>query len=415
MALLAAAATACGGEGDTQVLTAAGVDREVPKDDLVPALVRGLTVFGHALYQVAAKPAENTVMSPLSIAYAFGMARAGAVGATGAALDRTFGFPAEGPHTAFNALSRKIVTVDGPPPPPERGATRDAQDSEPAAPIVGIANGLFAQEGLPVKEPFLRTLASQYGAGVRTLDFRKDPAGIINAWADEQTAGRVKKVFDRLDPDIKLVIANAIYMKADWRYHFAEGASEQNAAFTRADGSTVRTKLMRQTESLRYAEGSGWQAVELPYAKSDLAMLVLLPRPGASPADLLAPATLQKVVAGLKPQTVSLALPPWDFGTSLDLEASLRKLGLGAMFDGGDFSGIADRMTLGQAVHRANISVDEWGTEAAAVTALGFAAAGHAGRIIDVRADRPFAFAIVHSPTAAPLFVGHVADPAASG
>jgi len=31
-----------------------------------------------------------------------------------------------------------------------------------------------------------------------------------------------------------------------------------------------------------------------------------------------------------------------------------------------------------------------------------------------VRADRPFAFAIVHQPTGAPLILGHVVDPLAS-
>jgi len=33
---------------------------------------------------------------------------------------------------------------------------------------------------------------------------------------------------------------------------------------------------------------------------------------------------------------------------------------------------------------------------------------------VEIRADRPFAFAVVHKPTQTPLFIGQVADPTAS-
>jgi serine protease inhibitor len=380
----------------------------------VDEVVRGLTAFGHALYAASAKPSVNTVISPLSVAYAFGMARAGAAGTTASGLDKVFGFPPAGPHAAFNALTTQIVTVDGVPPVPDRKAVRDAQSSKPGAPVVGVANGLFAQQGLPVKQEFLRTLAAQYGAGVRTVDFAKDAAGAINAWVDEQTAGRIDKLFERLDPATRLVIANAVYLKADWKHPFVEEPAEEDATFTRADGSTVRTKLMRQKAQLRYAAGSGWQAVELPYARSELAMWVLVPELGSSPAELLTPDTLGQAAAGLKAANVSLSLPGWDFATNLDLRSSLKTLGLKAPFEGADFSGIAEGFRIDQAVHRANITVDEWGTEAAAVTGLAHLVSAPPTPTAEVRADRPFAFAIMHGPTSTPLFIGHVADPTAT-
>ena len=80
-----------------------------------------------------------------------------------------------------------------------------------------------------------------------------------------------------------------------------------------------------------------------------------------------------------------------------------------------DFSGItgAERLAISKAVHRANITVDESGTEAAAATGIGVGpTSADAGPDVTVRADRPFAFAVVHVPTRTPLFVGQVADPA---
>ncbi|MGH3916915.1 MAG: serpin family protein, partial [Pseudonocardiaceae bacterium] len=180
------------------LLMAQGVSREASQDAPVEQTVDGLTAFGHDLYTVAADPVRNTVISPLSIGYAFAVARAGAGGQTASQLDRVFGFPATGPHAAFNDLDRQIVTAPGPPPVPSPDATRPAGEP-PAPPVVAIANGLFVQDGLPIMDGFLRTLAAQYGTGVRVF-----PAGQgaeqINAWVREQTAERIDRVFDQLDP-----------------------------------------------------------------------------------------------------------------------------------------------------------------------------------------------------------------------
>ncbi|MCG5219808.1 serpin family protein [Streptosporangium sp. KLBMP 9127] len=401
-------ATACAStESGSAVLTAEGVDRELPKNAPVAQTVQGLTSFGHALYTRTAKPGANTVLSPLSIAYAYGMARAGATDATGAELDKVFGFPAEGPHSAFNTLSKDIVTVDGPPPKPETGAERDGA-KEPAAPVVGIANGLFAQQGLKVGPDFLRTLTAQYGSGVRTVDFAGDATKTIDKWVNDQTAGRIKKLFDQLSPNTKVVLANAVYLKAEWEEPFVGDAPEKTS-FTRADGSTAPVELMKKSASFRYAEGPGWQAVELPYAKGDLAMWILLPAKGGSPGDLLKPAALSQVSTGLKETQVEVALPGWDFATNLDLKPPMAALGLKS----NDFSGITEGAQIDQAVHRANITVDEWGTEAAAVTGLAFPVMAAPSAGTKVRADHPFAFAIMHKPTSTPLFIGQVADPAA--
>ncbi|GIH90358.1 serpin family protein [Planobispora siamensis] len=412
LGLLAVAALAACGVSEPRVITAEGVGRETPAGAPVSNLQPALAAFGHRLFTAVAEPGTNTVLSPLSIAYAYGMARAGADPATGAELDEVFGFPSEGPHSAFNTLSRVITTTDGPPPVPDRDAVRDAQDpdDQPQPPVVSLGGALFVQDGLAVRQEFLRVLAAKYGTGARQVDFTGDAAGAINAWADEQTAGRIKRVFDRLDPRTKLVIANTLYLKADWALPFTDPPQE-DGSFTRADGTVVRTALMRQENEFRYASGPGWQAVELPYAESGLAMWILLPEAGGSPGDRLAPEALAKTAEGLKKTRVRVVMPRWDFSTGLDLAESLGGLGLKST----GYSGIADGLFLQQAVHRANVTVDEWGTEAAAVTGMAFAVSAPPPAEVEVRADRPFAFAIVHLPTRVPLFVGQVADPAATG
>ncbi len=388
-------------------LAAVGVQRQMPGADApLSAVTDGITAFGYALSKASAEPGRNWVSSPLSVAYAFAMARAGARGETAAQIDSVFGFPAAGLHDAFNALTRQQVTVSGP-------LTRTQDGSK--TPVVCLANGLFVAPGQHVQAPFLHTLAASYGAGVRQVQFGSPAAAqAINDWVSAQTAGRIKKLFDDLDPMTRLVLANAIYFKAGWVNRFGKSPTRQDS-FSRADGTTVQVPMMSSEEPMRYAQAAGWQAVELPYVGGRLAMWVVVPSGRGSPQDLLAPAVLAEVATGLRAESVRLSMPRWDFATDLELDKVLPKLGLTAAFldRQADFSGMIPGVFIGQAVHRANITVTESGTEAAAATGLGFPMSAPPPARVVVRADHPFAFAIVDVTTRLPLFVGQVADPSA--
>jgi serine protease inhibitor len=393
-------------------LRASGVARADPGAVSTTSLVEGMTAFGHDLYAQAASGGGNVVVSPLSIAVALSMARAGANGQTAAEIDTVMHFPPAERDAAMNALTRDLATRDTAPPRPSPSATR-AADSPPADPILTVANSLFVQQGQPIGAPFLHTLATDYGAGVRTVDFASSTATEeINAWARTQTADRIQKLFDTLDASTRLVLANAVYLKADWAVPFVE-QSTTDGPFTTAAGKQISVPMMHRGGSLGYLKTAGWQAVSLPYAGGKLAMWVIVPTGTTPLADLLAPSTLSAIGAGLQPAAVELSLPRWKSTTNLDLGAALTRLGIHAAFSSAaDFSGIAQGLFVSQAVHRATITVDEWGTEAAAVTALAMAA-GAMMIQVTVDVDHPFAYAIVHRPTGAVLFEGSVADPTA--
>jgi serine protease inhibitor len=375
-AVVVAAVAACGTASPDAAprkaseLTAAGVHREEPPADaLADATLAGMKAFGYDLFRASAEPTGNFVISPLSVAYAFAMARAGARGDTADQIDEVLRFPKDDVHAAFNAITSRLVTAPSLAPRSSPSVTKTPGQSVP--PVLSIANAMFVQEGQAVRDEFLRILASQYGAGVQAVDFTSPTAiEVTDAWVREQTADRIKNLFDDLGPDTRSVLANAVYFIGDWALPFAEDFTTTQP-FRRADGGTVEAPMMRQENDLRFATGEGWQAVELPYAESDLAMWVLVPAGHTMPAELLAPDVLADVATGLALGRVDLALPRWDFATNLDLEPSLQDLGMDLPFNpSADFSGMIPGVWIDQAVHRANITVDEWGTEAAAATGI---------------------------------------------
>jgi serine protease inhibitor len=365
------------------LLTASGVGRQQPPPGTsLDALAASVAGLGYRMRTLAGD--GNWIASPLSVAYGIAMVRAGAGDSTRTAIDRAFGFP-EDVDAALNSATARIATG----PLPGRRYS------------VCISNGLFVQRGLPVGEPFLDTLAGQYGTGVHPVDFGSgDAARVINAWVRRQTADKIKQAYRRGAGD-KAVLANTVYLHADWDHPFT-GIGDQPF---HASGGSVDVPTMRVAAELPYASGDGWESVDLPYAGSDLVMRILLPAPGGDPAELLRPPVL---AATAQPQRLELYLPKWTFSSKADL----RKLGPPELFGpGADLNGIFPGATITQAEHQAYLKVDEKGTEAAAATtmALGISAEAVPSKV--VRADRPFAFAIVHRPTGIPLFVGRVTNP----
>ncbi|TET13502.1 MAG: serpin family protein, partial [Dehalococcoidia bacterium] len=80
-----------------------------------------------------------------------------------------------------------------------------------------------------------------------------------------------------------------------------------------------------------------------------------------------------------------------------------------------DFSGMTGNRDLfiSEILHKAFVSVDEAGTEAAAATAVVMTMTAAPEEPVEVTVDRPFVFLIRDIETGTILFVGRVMDPSA--
>ncbi|WP_435362733.1 serpin family protein [Haloarchaeobius sp. DYHT-AS-18] len=409
-----------GGSGVTPGLLASDLSRDTDPDvstDTLRDQVRANTQFALDLHhnRVAEKPAENLFLSPLSISLAMAMVWAGARGDTEAQIAETLHYVSdqEDLHPTFNRLD---LALDAP------------DDAEDEAFRLDLVNALWGQTDYPIDGDYLDTIARNYGAGLRTLDFAAEPEAAretINSWVADQTEDRIEELLpqDSITDLTRLVGTNAVYFKAKWAQTFPE-ESTSNGAFTALDGTESQVPLMRHSEaSVPYAKVDGAQAIELPYEGDTASMVVVLPPEGEFEAyeHALDADGLHTLFDALEENDGRVVLPRFTFGTKVGLNQALKDLGMPDAFDHdlADFSGLVEpgtpeRLAIDDVQHESFVAVDESGTEATAATGVVVGDESAPMNPFEFVADRPFLFAIRHRETDSMVFLGRVVDAAAA-
>lgn len=376
------------------------------------ALVEGNTAFTLDLYHELQKEEGNIFYSPYSLSVALAMTYAGARGETEQQMAEALSFylSQDKLHPAFNYLDQLLAT---------RG--EDAQGKDEEGFRLNIVNDIWGQKDFSFLTAFLDTMAENYGAGLRILDFVNAPEEsrvAINDYISEQTEERIKDLIPEgmIDVMTRLVLTNAIYFNAAWQYPFSEDVTS-DGTFHLLDGGEVTVSMMHQGETLGYTAGDGYQAVELKYDGAELAMVILLPDSGQFESFEMSLDTelLNEIIDSIELKHVELALPKWEYDSSFMLKETLQAMGMPVAFtDAADFSGMTGKRDLyiDEVVHKAFVSVDEAGTEAAAASAVIMKLTAMPADVATVTVDRPFIFLIRNIETGSILFFGRVVNPA---
>lgn len=421
LALLVAGAAvvpaACGDEPSSS--GAAHVESTAPHARPTPEQASsGAAVVRNVGAQLYAPLAEsvgdaNLAYSPLSIATALGMTRAGAQGTSAEQLDALFNVQADDDvHALINGADETVRGLAGP--------VKVSDQEELGEVRIETANSLWAQSGTEFEQAFLDQLRSGYDASMWTADYKRDPEGAraaINDWVKGYTGEKIPELLQQgsVDDLTRLVLVNALWFKAPWTEKLEDLPAKP---FTTAAGKQVEPRMLK-ADSVTYRSSEDWEAVTLPYAGNKLGMTLLVPRKGklaaveeALDADLLRTAT-----TGGEPHSASVTFPRFDLDVHAELKPALKTVGVTKPFSpSSDFLPIssdpdARRLYLKDVVHQATVTVDEFGTEAAAATGAIFNTVGGFIGGHELVVDRPFLFVIHDLDTSTPLFVGRIADP----
>ncbi len=384
------------------------------------------------LHRQLATGNENLCVSPYSIESALAMTFAGADGETREEMAGVLHFPKNdnGVPASFASLQHSLEEMSAKTAELVKQSKRFGGPSEPITLV--IANRLFAQKGYDFRQAFLSVVKQNYGAGFEPIDFVADASGAtqrINKWVADQTRDRIRDLVPAgaLNETTRLVLANALYLKAPWADPFSDNATKPEP-FHIHGGASVDVPMMRKMDRhFGYAKRDRFRAVSLPYAGNDLQFLVLLPDDVNGLRALESNLTAEMLAECAKLEAreeVDLHLPKFKIELpTIALAEKFEALGMKTAFDQPRGSANFDRMAprkpndylyISQVFHKTFIAVDEKGTEAAAATAVAMMAGSARTQRpapVEVRVDRPFLYAIQHVPSGACLFLGRVTDP----
>src|SRR5437879_2604774 len=386
--------------------------------------------LGVALHRQLATGDENLCISPYSIESALAMTFAGADGETRTEMARVLHLTNDDAvPVSFAALQRSLEEMSAKTAELVKKSKKFGGPSEPIT--LSIANRLFAQKGYHFREAYLSLVKQNFGGAFEPLDFVANPGGAtqrINKWVADQTRERIRDLIPEgaLDKTTRLVLANALYLKAPWASEFSQDATQPESFLVR--GAPVDVPMMRKTDrNFGYVRREGFTVVSLPTQGDELQFVILLPDDvnGLRGLESKLSDDMLAGCAKIEKRDVDLHLPKFKLEPpTITLAKQFEALGMKTAFDqpkgSANFDKIAPRtpndyLYISQIFHKTFIAVDEKGTEAAAATAVALLPRSPLRSPpptpIEVKVDRPFVYAIQHVPSGVCLFLGRVTDP----
>jgi serpin B len=341
---------------------------------------------------------SNVFVSPLSASFALGMTLNGAAGQTFDEMRSALKFGSQ-PLADIDAGYKSLIAL--------------LTSLDPSTTMT-IGNSIWYDRAYTFNQSFLNDGATYFNAEIKPLDFRDvgGSLGAINGWVNTQTKGKIPTILQSIDPGEVMFLINAIYFKGSWRERF-DPALTSTAAFHSVAGDQS-ARLMHRVGRMGYASSPTYQAVDLPYGDSAFTMTVIVPAAGTSVETVAASLddqTWQSLVSSLRTGLVDLYLPRVTMTWQRDLIPDLEALGMHVPFtSAADFtrmSSLGRQLYISLVKQKTFVDINEEGTEAAAVTAVGVALTSAPVANV-VRADRPFIFVIRERLSGTVLFMGKV-------
>jgi len=357
------------------------------------------------LYNKYKSKEGNLFFSPYSISSALAMTYEGAKGQTAEEMQAVLYLPDDKDkiHSDFVSIYNELNKAD-------------------KSYKLNAANALWAQEDYPFVDEYFNVVDEYYDGKVTNLDFKTDAENsrvTINNWVEDKTNDKIKDLIPKglIGSLTRLVLTNAIYFKANWSNQF-DAEETTDGKFKLGSGEFVDSRMMHQTNNYNYGETNNLQILEMDYLGDDLSMIIILPKDNKlnQVENDFSKEKLEDWKKDMQTEKVRVTLPKFKFETKYFMAEDLKEMGMPTAFTwpGADFSGMdgTKMLFISQVIHQTFIEVAEYGTEAAAATAVGMKAIGiPSEQPLLFRADHPFIFIIQQKDSGNILFMGRVEEP----
>ncbi|XP_078007549.1 corticosteroid-binding globulin [Phascolarctos cinereus] len=281
---------------------------------------------------------------------------------------------------------------------------------------MNMGNVLFLDSQIELMETFMTEIKHYYyNVEVSSADFQNSTRAKkqVNDFVKNKTLGNVDQLFKELDSDTMLILISYIFFKGRWAKSFDSNVTGMQKFYT-SENVSVDVSMMFQSGANNHLfdKELSCTVVQLEYSGNATAFFIL---PDEGKMDQVVAAlsrdTLNRWSQLLQDRHVDLYIPKLCISESYDLEDVLREMGMMDLFTNqANLSGITKEASvqLSEFLHKAVLSIDEKGAEAAADTALNVVFKSYHPVI---KFDRPFLFIVFDHFTWSSLFLGKIMNP----
>ena len=286
--------------------------------------------------------------------------------------------------------------------------------------IVSVANSIWVKDSLSVSQDFLNTNKSFYDSQVFSEKFDDSTKDKINYWVNQKTNSMIDKIVDRIDPQARMYLINALAFDGKWQDPYDKKTDTYKEEFTNYDNSKNEVDIMHG-EEYGYLSSNNAVGFIKPYKNNEYSFVAILPNEDIDFDKYVkdtTPDDIFKMIENKKESKVLTKLPKFEYDYDINLNNILMSLGMKEGFDrsSADFSKMLDPesadLYIGNVLHKTHISVDTEGTKAAAVTSVEMMAKGalEMEQPYEVFLTRPFLYMIIDNKNNIPLFIGAVTN-----
>ncbi|XP_056150689.1 alpha-1-antitrypsin homolog [Lampris incognitus] len=364
-----------------------------PNADFVFALYKNLKA------QTAA--GENIFFSPVGITTALAMLSVGARGETHSQLFDALRYTANNLTQAqVNQAYEHLVHM-----------LAHHQDGQ-----IDVGNALALRTGFKPDKQFMDYIKRFYNGETFDVNFANPAEAVkdINNFIASKTQNKITEQVKDLDPETVMVLINYVFFKGQWEKPFDPTLTKKDE-FHVDETTKVEVDMMWRTGRYDFYQDNNATVVLLPY-KTNTSMMIVLPDEGKMEEveGYVNKDYIRNWHDSLYRSSVDLFLPKMSISADASLGEMLKRMGVANAFeDTADFSGITKDIGLkvSKVSHKAVLSVDEKGTEAASSTVIDIMPMSMPNT---VKLNRPFLVFILQHNTKSILFMGKISNPTAN-